>query len=495
MDQRALKRAGRRALTVTKIEAMRPKDRRYEVTDSVARGLQLRIEPSGRKVWLHRYTWNDESIRLTLDDYEHLPLLEARARIKVNQDLLHRGIDPRSAQPPRRTSSKRPPPARLLPSPHRDHNPAGEPAQPIELAEVLPPGWPTDRQSLMLLKALTPLPTEKQHSVEFLIFEFFLLFIVPGRKDKGGVARILRVDVLAHWKDRDARTITPREIIQRLDAIVQRGARVMANRVAATLHQLFLHGVHRATIESSPVQLLFPPGGKEVSRTRALSNEEIGRFLAHRFEICPTEWLARALTILLLTAVRRGELCSAKWEHIDLGKPVWRIPAEHTKSGRAFLVYLTQRLVAEFSALKRLSRGSPYVLPHKALNDRPVLRNALTGSVYRSLWRFQLFGIALFTPHDLRRTCRTGMARIGIRRFVARRILNHKQLGMDGVYDLHESCSIRRSHGDAHGRKQPRVWPSDVELQDELRAMTRGRRHRNHLRRPSVGLRIRQMRR
>ena len=297
MDQRALKRAGRRALTVTKIEALRPKSRRYEVTDSVARGLQLRIEPSGRKVWLHRYTWEDESIRLTLEDYEYLPLLEARSRIKVHQDLLHRGIDPRTAQPPRRRLSKRQPPARRPPSPHGAPNEA----LPIEPGAVLPPGWPTDHQSLMLLKALTPFPMEKQHSVEFLIFEFFLLFIVPGRKDKGGVARILRVDILDHWRKRDARTITPREVIQRLDAVVQRGARVMANRVAATLHQLFLHGVHHATIEPSPVQLLFPPGGKEVSRTRALSNEEIGRFLAHRFEICPTEWLARELTVLLLT--------------------------------------------------------------------------------------------------------------------------------------------------------------------------------------------------
>jgi len=443
MIQRALKRAGRSALTTTKIEALRPKKRRYEVTDSVARGLQLRIERSGRKLWLHRYSWNDESVRLTLDDYEHLGLLEARGRIKINQDLLHRGIDPRTAQPHRRTSSKGPAPARPLPSLQKKLNQPGEPSQASVAPEVLPPGWPTDPQSLELLRALTPFPTGSRHSVEFLIFEFFLLFIVPGRKDKGGVARMLRVDILQHWKTRDARTITPREVIQRLDAIVQRGARVMANRVAATLHQLFLHGVHRATIESSPVQLLFPPGGKEVSRTRALSDEEIGRFLAHRFEICPTEWLARALTVLLLTAVRRVELCLAKWEHIDFEKREWRIPVEHTKSRRAFLVYLTERLVAEFSALKRLSRGSAYVLPHKEL-DRPVTRSALTGSVYRSLWRFQLFGIAPFTPHDLRRTCRTGMARIGVRRFVARRFLNHKQRGVDGVYDLHEYFKQKR---------------------------------------------------
>jgi hypothetical protein len=36
------------------------------------------------------------------------------------------------------------------------------------------------------------------------------------------------------------------------------------------------------------------------------------------------------------------------------------------------------------------------------------------------------------------------MSRIGIRRSIARRVLNHKQRGVDGVYDLHEYLKQKR---------------------------------------------------
>jgi hypothetical protein len=62
--------------------------------------------------------------------------------------------------------------------------------------------------------------------------------------------RILKKDVLPYWKERDARTITSREIIERLDGIVARGAPVMANRTAPILSQMFAFGVHRSIIVS-----------------------------------------------------------------------------------------------------------------------------------------------------------------------------------------------------------------------------------------------------
>ena len=311
------------------------------------------------------------------------------------------------------------------------------------MVQVLPSNWPRDSHSLRLFTALTPLPADKRHSVEFLIYEYFLLFVLRARKDTASISRVLRVEALAHWRGRDARTITPREVIERLDAIVQRGSFVMANRVAAILRQLFLHGVHRATIPSSPVQLLFPPGGKESARTRALSDEEIGRFLVHRFELCSTERLARVLTILLLTSVRRGELCRAQWEHIDFVNRTWFIPAEHTKSQRALLIPLTDRLLEEFRALHRLAGRSAYVLPRKKLNS-PIDPPLITQSTARCMWRFKMVGIDPFTPHDLRRTCRTGLSRVGVRRFIARRVLNHKQPGVDGIYDQHEYLKQKR---------------------------------------------------
>lgn len=238
---------------------MRPKKSRYEVTDAVARGLQLRVECSGRRVSMHRYTWNERSVRLTLGAYPRLSLVNARAKVNKNQEWLQEGIDPRRAEPSRGrfrrpvpTSRKAAEPLPRLPVPAEADSAGAS-------AEIYPPNWPTDRASTRLLKALTPLPASK-HSIEFMTYEFFLQFIVVARKNCSEAARVLGKDVLPLWKGRDARTIKPREVIELLDGIVKRNARVMANRTAAILRQLFLHGVHRSTVESPRCSYSFSRG-------------------------------------------------------------------------------------------------------------------------------------------------------------------------------------------------------------------------------------------
>ena len=49
----------------------------------------------------------------------------------------------------------------------------------------------------------------------------------------------------------------------------------------------------------------------------------------------------------------------------------------------------------------------------------------ITRSVARCLKRFKRHGVAAFTPHDLRRTGRTGLARLGVKVDIAERVLNH----------------------------------------------------------------------
>ena len=49
-----------------------------------------------------------------------------------------------------------------------------------------------------------------------------------------------------------------------------------------------------------------------------------------------------------------------------------------------------------------------------------------------------------FTIHDLRRTMRTHLGKMGVDRFVAERCLNHKIAGMEGVYDAGDYLPERR---------------------------------------------------
>lgn len=55
---------------------------------------------------------------------------------------------------------------------------------------------------------------------------------------------------------------------------------------------------------------------------------------------------AKALSFLILTAVRRGEVLGARWGEIDLAAKVWTIPAKRMKAGREHRVPLSSEALA-----------------------------------------------------------------------------------------------------------------------------------------------------
>jgi integrase len=66
----------------------------------------------------------------------------------------------------------------------------------------------------------------------------------------------------------------------------------------------------------------------------------------------------------------------------------------------------------------------------------------LTRSVAKCQDRFQKQSIEPFTLHDLRRTCRTSLARLKIE--IAERVLNHVQERIPGTYDRHDYLDEKR---------------------------------------------------
>ena len=363
-------------------------------TDPATPGLQLRVRKksdSFSRTWLLRYRWRKEWVRIVLGHAPGMSLVEARQRAQELRKAIDDGIDPRRARPRRR--------------------------EPV--AAPLPPtsGRPDDK-----------------HSVEFLVSEFIARYLRPTRKRPEYAEAILARDVLPKWKGRDARTIDPSEVIDLLDGIVDRGSRVMANRTAALLSQLFRFGIHRHIVKTTPVQLLFRPGGKEKARQRTLTEGELRIFLADPQACTRYERLSRVMLVLLLTGQRRGELALARWSRIDFDAKTWTIPDEDSKTGRGHVVPLTDWAVEEFRALKREAESSPWVLPSTG-GINHVDPKQLTRSVAKCQKRFKERGIAEFTLHDLRRTCRTGLSQLKVEPHIAERVLNHAQEEMEGVYD------------------------------------------------------------
>jgi integrase len=154
-------------------------------------------------------------------------------------------------------------------------------------------------------------------------------------------------------------------------------------------------------------------------------------------------WRA-AIRLLLLTACRENEICSARWRWVDLDEGSLTLPAEHYKTNRAHFVPLSAAAVAEFKLLPRLS-GGDYALTttngakpvsgvHRKILDK--LHALAEAELGRDLDRFRL--------HDLRRTVRTHLPRLRVSEVVGEMVLGHTLKGVQGTYNIYDFASEKR---------------------------------------------------
>jgi integrase len=375
---------------------------RYKDPGQKSLYLLVRERDDGKpsRTWLHRIKAKGGDTFLLVGHFPETSLEVARDTIRQQRELLSKGIDPKRAAPRRR--------------------------------------------AVRTPQALSSAAVGAEHSVETLVQEFMERYIKPNHKVPEYAQAILAKHVLPEWAGRDARSIKPREVIELLDKVVASGRRVMANKVAGLLAQLFRYGIHRAIVEDSPVKLLMRPGGKEKPRSRALSDDELKTYLRDPLACTRQARLSHVITVLLTTAARRGELTLARWRDIDFTTRTWRIPAENAKTGVECLVPLSALAIAELHKLKAAAGRSPWVLP-AADPTQHLDPKLLTRGLAKCLARFKKQGIKPFTLHDLRRTARTGFSRLKILPHVAERVLNHAQERVEGTYDTHDYLPEKRA--------------------------------------------------
>uniref|UniRef100_UPI004048CC5D tyrosine-type recombinase/integrase n=1 Tax=Limnohabitans sp. TaxID=1907725 RepID=UPI004048CC5D len=145
----------------------------------------------------------------------------------------------------------------------------------------------------------------------------------------------------------------------------------------------------------NPVQMVRKPQSPQ-ARSRVLSDEEVSKLLQ---ALEPTgrrsHWTKPAVQLALATAMRRGELLSLRWVHIDLQGRTAFLP--DTKNGDSRTVPLSSVAVQVLAELPRHISG--VVIPVKYF----TLEAAFKRGVRRS-------GLDEVRFHDLRRTAITRMA-------------------------------------------------------------------------------------
>ena len=254
--------------------------------------------------------------------------------------------------------------------------------------------------------------------------------------------------------------VTPIDIRQILHTINLSGRPSISNDTLMYCKQLFNHGISLNLIQMNPAASLTirHAGGIERSRERVLSEDEIKCLLPtlknnnHQF----TRENYIAVLLLLMLGVRKNELLTAKWADFNFESNIWSLARERNNKGASIDIPLPHQTLTFLNELKIRACGSDYLFPNRRKSKRAdhvsadTLNHALSKMFGKQTQTSETnnilgkLGIEYFTVHDLRRTCRTLLAKIGVEGHIAERCLNHKIRGIEAIYNQHDYFDERK---------------------------------------------------
>ena len=233
---------------------------------------------------------------------------------------------------------------------------------------------------------------------------------------------------------RSVHEIGKRQIIELVIEVAARGAPSAANKLLKVIKTFFGWCVGRAILEVSPAKGLLAPA-RERARDRVLDDDELARILiAARQVNGPYEGIVE---LLALTGQRREEVAQVTWDELNLAGQSWTLPASRTKNGKLHIVHLSKRATAVLMRTPRLGKFVFSLSGTKPFQSFSSAKRELDKLSQVTGWRL----------HDLRRTCVSGMARLGVAPHVADKVLNHQTgtiSGVAAVYQRHEFLVERK---------------------------------------------------
>jgi integrase len=374
----------KRALTEAAVQRLKPpKSGQVDVFDQGFPGLALRISYGGRKAWVFFYRFGGRLRRMTLGTYPALTLAEARQAWRDARTESQSGRDPSRAG-----------------------------------------------------KGERPATDFKNVAAQWILRD------QAKNKSRAIVARLLDVNVLPAWEHRQIAEIGRRDVLDVIDAIVDRGAVVTARRVQSHLHRLFRWAVGRGIVEMNPIADL-PKPGSETPRDRVLSDDEL---IAVWNAAEQLSWqFCFVIRLLILTGARREEIGKLRWSEIVGGE--LKLEASRTKNALPHTVPLSAPARATIERVPHIG-SSPFVFTIDG--SKPV-----SGWSRTKARLDELSGVESWRVHDLRRTVAIGLQKLGINLQTIEAVLGHtsgSRSGVVGVYQRHNFAEEKRTALEAWGR-------------------------------------------
>src|SRR5262245_1172418 len=167
----------------------------------------------------------------------------------------------------------------------------------------------------------------------------------------------------------------------------------------------------------------------EARKPRALADDEI---IAVWKAAGGRSAFGNIIRLLLLTGARRSEIAKLSRDRILSDRLL--LPPAHTKMGEKHEVPLTDLMRVVIAA-------------QPATTSALVFASEKTGRAFngwgKSVTALERAASVTFTPHDLRRTCRTLMSRLGVEPDIAELAIGHKRTGLDRLYNFDQAWQLR----------------------------------------------------
>jgi len=353
-------------LTVKQIENLKPGPKRLEVADG--NSLWYVLQPSGLGSYVIRYR-NSEGrlLKYKLGSAERMTLKQARAAATQKFAEIAKGADPQAEKVKARHARKE--------------------AKPMA-SDII------DSVAKRFLAEHVQCELRPRTAIEVKRHIGRIVAAFHGRR----LSEIKRADIRAFLQ------------------MAKADAPIGANHALSWFKRLCSWAIEQDLLEASPASGIKPPAPK-TSRDRISSHGEIKAVWEASQRLGYP--IGPYVQMLMLSGQRRREVSDMVWSELDMPHKVWIIPAARSKNGKEHLVPLSEPMIELLESLPR-QPGDGYAFTFgngKPLNDFNGIKRQLDAALSK---------LPHWTFHDLRRTMRSEMSRLGVRPDIAEHCLNHR---------------------------------------------------------------------
>ena len=300
-------------LTELQAKTAKPKEKYYMLRDD--RGLYLRVDTSGKKYWIFRYSENKKARQLSLGAYPDVSLKDARLKRDEIQAKRAKGKSPSRSKEPQTFSE--------------------------------------------------------------IVNEW--LKVRMQNKDEGYLKTIkLRLNkyILPEIGAMPLAKINSRDILYLCRKIENLGYIETAQRVKVIIGQVFRYAIAAGYAENDPTYALMGAlSPKKVLHYPTFTDKNGIKILMRAINAYPYKIMRCALLFSIYTAARPGEIRSAEWKEIK--GDVWDIPAEKMKMKRRHIVPLSKQAQEILKELKVITGKGRYLFPSPRNDGRCMSENGV----------------------------------------------------------------------------------------------------------------------